>query len=213
MDFDLKVARCTACDSVFSYAAQAVALSPRPPTPDDTNVRERQDGGALVLEYRWFGVQTVILGVFAVFWNLFLFGWYVAAFASPDPDPVAFLFPLLHVAGGVAITYIAVATLLNATTVRVDKRDGISVRHGPVPWRGNLDLPVARISQLYLQSRIVKGKRTERTVWDLVALDPDGTSTRVLPSIDDQRRARFLEHRAEQFLGIVDRAVPGEDPS
>ena len=52
--------------------------------------------------------------------------------------------------------------------------------------------------------------RRRTTGYDLKVLFGDGTDQVVLTGIEDQRNARYLEHRVEQHLGLVDTAVAGE---
>lgn len=228
VELSLLLAKCLACDEVFSFGdavgrpdAEAVgraagaapdAAPDRPPIPLDHGVVEREEAGGLILELRWFGLQGVFLLVFALFWNGFLAVWYsiaLTALLSGDGEAVMMVvFPLIHVAAGLGIGYWSIATLLNRTTIRVD-RHGIAVRHGPLPWPGSREIPVPDVLQLYVEPRVVRGKNTTRTVYDLNAVLRSGSIT-LVSGIEDARSARFLEHRIEGWLGIVDRPVAGQ---
>ena len=55
---------------------------------------------------------------------------------------IAFLLPIAHVAVGVGLTYYTLTRLMNRTRIEVS-RDELTIRHGPLPWRGNMDAPPA----------------------------------------------------------------------
>ena len=185
----------------------------RPPTPTDHGVQEVAGTDGLTLDVRWFGPQYLFMLVFAAFWNGFLVVWYsivLGGLANGDAGmAVMGLFPILHVAVGVGIGYSALAGLFNRTRVSVDRK-GLSVRHGPLPWPGNVEVDSAQVDQLFLKSRIVRNKNSSSTVYDLKVLDKQGRETTLYKGARDDRAARYLEHRIEGWLGLVDRPVAGE---
>ena len=82
--------------------------------PEKIELQEYPD--YLHISRKWFGWQTVFMTVFAVFWNGFLYNFFNNM--GGDTDLFARLFPLIHVAAGVGITYHAIAVNLhpNGTT-------------------------------------------------------------------------------------------------
>ena len=156
-----------------------------------------------------FSEQIIGLAFFCVLWDGFLAVWYVAAIASGEIAMI--LFPILHLAVGAAITYVVVASFLNRTRIEVAP-DGLTIRHGPVPWRGNRTIAPFDLEQLYTKERIHRGKRgTWNTyeLWARVRGDPDA---KLLSGLEDRDQALFIEGAVEERLRIADRAVEGEVP-
>ncbi len=234
MELSLMIAKCPSCDSVFSFAdevghsegevlARATAGVPaatapdpsRPLTPRDHKVRELDGpgGSGLLLEVPWFAWHYVPLALFALMWNGFLVVWYTIAFgavaAGESAAAVMLCFPVLHLAVGIGVGYTALAGFLNKTVVSVSGT-GIAVTHGPLPWRGNVKVPASGLSQLFVQTRVVRSKNSSRTVYDLHAELGSGEQVTLCRAMADLASARYLEHRVEGWLGIEDRAVPGE---
>ncbi len=177
VNLDRMVAKCRSCDSVFAIDAPAVA-HPGPPadtrraierTPpsgltvhldrpfadlsDPGRYREpghRPDPGTLTITRKWWKASALFLLFFACFWDGFLVLWYSIAFTTGAPI-VMVLFPLLHVAAGVGITYLALATLLNRTTLVADARK-IVVAHRPLPWKGAGEIDAANVRRVYVGS-------------------------------------------------------------
>ena len=57
---------------------------------------------------KWFGFKFVFLTLFVIIWDAFLVNWYAMAFSSSFQsafDLMFFLFPLIHVAVGIGLTY------------------------------------------------------------------------------------------------------------
>ncbi len=159
---------------------------------------------------------------FAIAWDSFLVGWYWLLTSGPFggangmPGPfklIFFVFPIAHVAVGVGLTYFVLAGLLNSTVVRV--ADGmLSVRHGPIPWRGNLDLPTDEIEQIYCQnklhhSRNDDGHTTTSMQYEVHAVI-SSQKKKLLGGLLEADQALFVEQRLERFLNLEDRPVPGE---
>lgn len=132
------------------------------------------------------------------------------------PGPIKlifFVFPMAHVAVGVGLTYFVLAGFLNSTVVRVV--DGmLSVRHGPLPWRGNLDLSSDEIDQIYCQNKLSTSRNddghTSTSMTFEVHAVVAGQKRKLLGGLREADHALFLEQTLERFLKIRDRAVPGE---
>ncbi len=148
------IAKCAQCDHVFplpgvtSGVADLRKTLPAPARPDGI-VHEDGPGGELYIRRRWFHPSAFGLLFFCIFWDGFLVFWYAMAFNALFQGKGAFvwvpiLFPILHVAVGVGLTYTVVATILNKTQILVDG-DTLHIRHRPILWGGNHDLPLAEI--------------------------------------------------------------------
>ncbi len=168
------------------------------------------EGGGLVIRRRWFSPSAFFLLGFAVFWDGFLVVWYTIALSGAlggdDAAAMALLFPLLHVAAGVGITWLALATLLNTTKITLRSGE-LSVEHGPVPWKRPPTLKAGDLEQLWVvEKRGNKGGRS----YQLHARTRQGVAHKLVSGLQDVNQARFLERRLEAALGIRDRKVQGE---
>ncbi len=219
VDMNLKnlVARCRACDSVFSFAnVIGTALGTGP----DREVRPQGDvpmpkaitvddlSGKLSITRRWFSAAAIALVVFCAFWDGFLFFWYFAAFKEGAPLAMK-LFPVLHLAVGALLTYLMLASLINRTTIEVDGPE-MTIRHAPIPWPGNRTLLCTDIEQLFTREKVHRGKHGIHHTYELWVREKNGGSTKLLSGIQSSEQVLFLEQAIEKHLKIVDRAVAGE---
>lgn len=232
LHLDRGIAVCSACGSVQRLPGPSAPETPadsespagRQPlgdVPVPTQFTVEDDGHELVLRQCWFQWGYLFLLVFAIAWDSFLVGWYWMLIVpngglGGPPGPfklVFFMFPMIHVAVGVGLTYSSVAGFLNSTVIRV--ADGmLSVRHGPLPWLGNLGLPTDGIEQIYCQNKLHKsrdddGRSTTSMQYEVHAVI-GGQKRKLLGGLHEADHALFVEQRLERFLGIEDRCVPGE---
>jgi hypothetical protein len=148
-----------------------------------------------------------------VFWCGFLFMWYSMAFAfgSAFGREFAFvtLFPLIHVAVGVGITYTALAGWINRTRITVDQ-GRISVRHGPLPWLGNKDLDGSNVKQLYSKEKVSRGRNSSTTTYEVHALTASGKNEKLLSGLETSEQALYIEQEIERYFRIEDAPVRGQ---
>lgn len=234
INLDRMLAKCARCNAVFDISAQvgttpAGAARPlarrRPTVPMPPNIRVLEDSGQPVdkglgesyrllarpggprvaIERSWYSAQAFFLVFFALMWNGFLFFWYKTAFSGNAPA-VVFVFPLIHVAVGVAVAYGALTAFINRTRITVV--DGmLTIRHGPLPAFGNRVLATDDVSQLYCQ--LVVGSKGSRT-YNLNAVMKTGAEVKLLRNLPDAEQALYIEQILETRLGIIDVAVGGE---
>lgn len=233
LHLDRGIAVCSACGSVQRLPASGTSDShedsesapsrkPLGEVPVPARFVVEDDGHELTIRYRWFHWALLFLLFFAIAWDSFLVGWYWMLTAGPFghnggmPGPVKlifFIFPIAHVAVGVGLTYFVLAGLLNSTVIRVS--DGrLSVRHGPIPWLGNFDLPTDSLEQIYCQNKLHKsrdddGHTTTSMQYEVHAI-VGGKKQKLLGGLHDADQALFVEQRLERFLGLEDRPVSGE---
>ncbi|HSU15354.1 hypothetical protein [Longimicrobium sp.] len=206
------LAKCRTCNNVFRFTDVAPELAApaaraRIPVEKPRSVVTSEFGGELTLEYRWFSWKYLFLAFFCLFWDGFLVVWYAIAVRSGNP--VLMLFPLLHVAVGIGLTYATLAGFVNTTTVRIDA-GRIRVRHHPLPWGRTVELGVVEVKQLFCQEKISRGRNGVSYTYDLVALLHDGTRRKVLGGLDYPELPLYLEQNAESWLKIRDEPVVGE---
>jgi hypothetical protein len=205
------VAKCLPCDDVFTFEPQMRPTSEdlaRPPsiTVSPEGIAEATTGtiyrnvaarGPLRLTYRTKRRSGLAVLAFSLVWSEPLVSWYTRVISEGAPTS-ELLFPIVHVAGGVFLFYTGIALLINSTVVSIDSSH-LRVRHGPIPWPGNLDVKVYDLRQLFVrahQSR--KGDITYSVDADVAGID-----VRLLGRID-QHEARFIERTLERHLAIVD---------
>jgi hypothetical protein len=162
--------------------------------------------GVFRIRWKWSKLVAIPLVIFSVAWDSFLVAWYMGAFSRGNPSLVELLFPIGHVAAGVAVLYVAIAFLANTTTVAIASGQ-MTVSHRPVPWRGNKTLHTTEIRQLFCCER--RGRKGSRS-YDVMARLTSDREVSLLSGLAGEREARFLEQRIEQRLGLPDTPVAGE---
>lgn len=211
---ELSLARCTSCRAVFDLAGRAPAGAPRPverapaPLPPKFKVAE-QRGQSLSVKWRWFKPISVFLAFFCLFWDGFLVVWYSIAFGMEDSPLMMKLFPLIHVAVGLGLTYFTVATFVNTTEIEAT-RSRLQVRHGPLPWAGNLSVDANELKQLYGMEHRHRTKNGTNYTWSLNAVDRQGHRKVLLSGLDEVGQVLWLEQALERTLRIQDAPVEGE---
>lgn len=163
----------------------------------------------LAVSYRWRNPVAYFLIFFCLFWDGFLVMWYGIGLTSGGGMPAMFfLFPLIHVAVGVGLTYYTICLFVNKTLIRADQRT-LSVKHSPLPWpRGNKEMAVRDIQQLFVQEKTGnKGHKYHI----LSAQLKSGKILTLLPNVSATPEELLqLERSIEDYLGIPDQPVIGE---
>jgi hypothetical protein len=179
--------------------------------PPPKGVRVDREGGGLRLRVRWFRPVVWFLILWCAIWDGILLVWYGVSFAAlaqgEEGALMGLLFPVLHLAAGVGVTWTTAAILLNTTHIEV-RSGSLTVRHGPVPWPAPPRLPTASIDQLF---SVVK-RNKNNTSYELHARQRDGTVHKLVGQLGRPELARYLEQRVEAWLELEDAPVEGELP-
>lgn len=205
------MAKCGRCGSVFGFADQvpnSVADQERPRVPMPRGIEVIDMGGDLSIHRRWFSPKFLFLVVFCLFWNGFLVVWYTLALSAEEAPWLMLVFPVLHVAAGVGLSYYTLCGFVNRTVIRVGQGK-LRIRHGPLPWPGNREVETSRLEQLYCTEEVHRSKNGTSTTYKLRANTRVGEALELL-TVDERAQALFLEQRLETALGIRDRPVKGE---
>jgi hypothetical protein len=189
-------------DSALS-SGEASMLRPRP-----GEVALYKQADRLELSWRWFSWKYLPLAFFCIAWDSFLCFWYSVAF-SMDAPWIMIVFPIAHLAVGVGLTYSTLAGFLNRSNVVVDP-ETFSVSHGPLPWFGNLRVPVSEVKQLYCKQK--PGKQNSGPNYQLSAILKDGRKKDLISNLDSPEVGSYMEHQIENWLELPDRPVRGEIP-
>jgi hypothetical protein len=200
-------------DAVLPDATQALSKDEAPERapaalPPKFSV-DRKGTERLRVTWRWVDAKGLFLLFFAIAWDAFLVNWYAIGLSSDDAPLIMLLFPIVHVAVGVGITYSALANLLNRTVLTVT-RGTLRVKHSPLPWYPAPTIPTRDLEQLYVERAVSHTKNGTTVRWILRAVTREHTGLKVLPALDELSQALWLEQEIEDVLGIRDRPVAGE---
>jgi predicted Zn finger-like uncharacterized protein len=208
VNLDRMVAKCRACNAVFSIESLVPGGRPTKPRAVDLPARMTVEPTGLGLRIRWpwFSWKAIPLVIFAVIWNGFLLFWMGIALAGRAYPMM--LFGSLHAAVGLGLLYWTLATFLNRTTV--DVADGeVRVRHAPVPIPGRR-LAASAIRQLFIKEHISRGRNTTTVTYQLHAVTGDDKKVELVGNLESPEQARFLEQEIERHLRLTDAPVREE---
>ncbi len=182
--------------------------------PMPASITVEQMGRQLRITRKWYNASYIFLAFFCTLWDGFLIIWYSAAIAAflknPGSAAIMCLFPLIHVAVGVGLTYSTIAGFLNKTFIDVNDYE-LSISHAPVPWTGAQKITSAQLEQLYCQEHISRGKNGITRTYSVNAiLKGDNRKVTLLSGLSEPEQALFIEQEVETHLNITDRHVPGE---
>jgi hypothetical protein len=201
---DLLLARCRACRTVTD-------LTPprgRPEVPLPARFRVEREAGTLRIEWRWFSARTIGLLLASVVFD----GTLVVQLLLLSGPPLVF-FGLVHAVVSFGLSWAALCGLFNRTRIEVEP-GFLRVRHGPLPWPGNREVPVSRIRQLYCTEVDESDSDGTSFSYSLLATPGPGAGKPLvlIKRLPKPEQALFLEQAVEQLLGIADRPVEGEIP-
>lgn len=205
--------RCGYCHSLSNIPVSSPehgGFRPRPEIPLPPGMQIQETMGGTLLTRRWFNLAVVFLIPFCIAWDSFLIFWYSIALSGKAPWIMA-VFPIIHVAVGVGLTYYTIATLFNRTSILAG-RGNLRIQHGPVPWKGNTDLSMASLNQLYCKEKISRGKNGPNYQYELWAALHDGSTRKLLGTGLTMEQALYIEQKLERALALKDRAMAGELP-
>jgi hypothetical protein len=120
-----------------------------------------------------------------------------------------FLFPLVHVAVGMGLTYYVLTGYFNKTRIDVDL-NAITIRHEPLPFWGNKKVSSKKIVQLYCKKDDALGARNGYRAFAVHAITSERRNIKLLSGLDNSEQALFIEQEIEKFLNIEDKRVKGE---
>lgn len=205
------VATCSYCGALMNLPAPVVigsAFEPRPEIALPARVTLDRSRSGVEVRVRWERGRGVFLGLFAFAWNAFLVSWY-SSVTQFDAPWIFSVFPLAHVAVGIAIAYMALAMFVNTTTVRVERRE-LTISIGPLPWRGNRRVERSKVAQLFARSREHRGRHSTNVSYELWMIDSANVRSKLISSALDEEQVLYLEQQLEHALALADRPVSGE---
>lgn len=216
-------ARCRACGEAFNFAERTTGAKTEHAAPaaatDEVLARPPQmsvdhQGRRLVIRWRWFTPAYLFMALFCVGWDSFLIFWYSIAFRSHNAPWLMIVFPVVHVAVGVGLTYSVLCGFLNRTTLEITP-DWLTIRHGPLPWAGNRQLAAAQLRQPFCERSMSRNgmnanRTTAATIYQVSAVLNDGSKVKLIGGLRELTDARYLERQIELAMSIKPQPVAGE---
>jgi hypothetical protein len=212
------IAKCNVCSAVFSFYDE---IAPRPAesggggTPGILSRSRFTDlglpkgftlentGEEIRIRRRWFSPLFIFLTVFVVFWDGFLFVWFIIAFTNGEPAMAAA--GSLHALVGIGLTYFVVAGYINSTLIAANG-EHLIIYHYPLPWPGTKTLKSPDITQLYCK-RVRGSGRSGSVSYEVRGILQDGRDIKIVGGLTEDTQALFIEQEVENHLKIVDRPV------
>ena len=191
------------------YASDVQAVRKRLPRPQPREVLVEQGDHALKLTWRWFAMKYVPMVFFCIAWDAFLCFWYGTALSIKGTPWIMVVFPIAHVAVGVGLTYSTLAGFINRTTLRVDSQR-FSVQYDPLPWYGEVKVPIDQLDQLYCKENRSSSDNSNHYSYQLCAILKDGRKMDLVKNLESPDLAAYLEQQIESWLNIPDRQIAGE---
>ena len=174
--------------------------------PENMSLREQDS--SLEFEYRWYKPKYIAFLIAGPFCAYFLIkSKYIAGdFQQLTIPALVLIFCALY------IFYYSLARVLNTTFIHVTK-EKISVRHGPLPFKRNLELKKDDVTQLYVARQKGVNKYYLLVVtYQVNVILKNGSVITLVKGLDMLQQARFIENKIEDYLNITDVAVEGEEP-
>jgi len=212
--------RAAAAELAQLEALLAATPAPSGPPVAPKRFKEERTPERLAVSWRWFKKRMWFELAWVVFFDSLAA--IVLLIIGVPPEPGGILVPVLVVAFVVAVTYNVLAGLVNRTRI-VATRDRLRVKHGPLPWIGNVSVPREDIAQLFTFERVKQrligpalgsanatkpGRyRVVGRTYELHLQRPWGDPVKLAVKLRDSHEASYLESTFEGFFGIADRPL------
>ncbi|MEM6989548.1 MAG: hypothetical protein AAF721_03595 [Myxococcota bacterium] len=180
-----------------------VPTEPAPSLP--ARYRVAHDHGRLTITRRWLGPGSYIATAAALLWDFYAVQMWSAPNGWVHGDP-PILFTLSMAAVGIAVSYIAIAMILNSTHLVVD-RSRLTRQSGPLPWAPEPPIEVAELDQLYVKCSRSDLEEGGLMTFSVHAQLRGGEDERLFDDLATTAQAEYLEREIEDLLGIRDRAI------
>ncbi|MFT4512967.1 MAG: hypothetical protein ACI89X_004784 [Planctomycetota bacterium] len=214
INIDKLVAKCGSCHAVFGFDIEGGKSETRARTniaiPKSVTVENQ--GGELVITYRW---RNIILVIFLMFFALVLNGaTWMFLLGSMDGPGFITGFLAIFVLVGAGVIYLTLAIILNSTEIRASSRQ-LTVKSGPLPFPGSVDVRSEDIDQVWVEEKITSnrsnnGHNSTSVHYPVFMRMKDGTKKMLMRYSRDSDLSLFIEQEIETHLGIEDRAMRGE---
>ena len=160
---------------------------------------------SLRLTRRWFRVEGVVGLVLSILFFVFLVP-FSSEVLKTNQRFGAYFGVLVQAMVGFWLLYRTLALTFNRTRVTISA-GRFRVEHGPFPARGNLDVDIREVRQLYTTRKFGNKGSVSYRLHAILATGPTVTIAR---GLYDVQQALYIEQEVERTLGLTDYAVPGE---
>lgn len=175
--------------------------------PLPKNIELVTEYDAIVIRRVWKSPVAYFLIFFSLIWNGFMVGWMSIAISQGAWSMAAF--GSIHAAVGLFLIYYTIALFVNKTDIRIDTYN-LSVKHYPLRWMGQAQIPVENVQQVYCKEKITRNKNSTSVSYEVHCIDRNNKQKKLLSGLNDSSQAHFIETEIEKVLGIKDRPVSGE---
>jgi hypothetical protein len=191
-------------------------MQPSMPLPSRFKIED--DDGTIRIRWRWF--RLAVLAVlnqllFCVLLDSFMVIYIMLTIREvlDDGKYSSGICTIPMTVLAVFLTYDTLAKLLNSTILEVS-RNRLSIRHGPISSKGNLELQGRQLAQIYgkevVRSTGPVDSDETTTTYDLMALDREGKEVTLLSELQEKEHVLCFEQLLERRLRIEDAPVEGE---
>ncbi|HYH97758.1 hypothetical protein [Hyalangium sp.] len=213
VDLERQFVSCSTCGSMVTFRRSDAELrtedgAAKDRLPGSSWSYERQED-LMRLTWRWHSPGVGCLAVPVLCFLLAglsgAFGWIPLTNGTPQEALMVTL------ALSLLFGYPLLVVTLNRTFIEASPGTGLQIRHGPLPWFA-LPRRLKRqdIQQLYGERKTHKNKGRIHYSYALRVQRPDGSTQLLLEAGLTAEEVLFLERTLESWLGIEDRAVPGD---
>ena len=157
----------------------------------------------------WFNPSVIALSFFCLVWNGFMAFWFYIAFKQKAY--IMALFGSLHGSVGLGLLYGVLAGFLNKTYINISN-GVVSIKHKPLPWLGQKNIPRQELKQLYTTETIYQGKNGYSKTYSVKAITHRGQVIQLVSDLSAKEESLFIEQEVEKYLKIEDEPVTGEIP-
>ena len=124
----------------------------------------------------------------------------------PAPNIYMVLILLYLVLMGLCLTYYVLAGILNKTYLVLDAKL-LTIKHGPLPFGGNVELSSSTLKQLSYQRVTFFSPREDvrdliRDSHQILALTTDDKVIKLFSGLNSKEQALFIKRKIENFLRI-----------
>ena len=213
-----QVAKCAACDSVFSFdpekegrrkplVAPPLSDLPRPPRWEEGHLGESR-----ALRWRWYEHRVWGLVFFAVAWNGITWSIFGGVIGGTLDAPPGFgvgtlLFSLPFVEAGVVMACGVLMGFVNRTFVAASQTE-VLVLIGPLWWHRRRVLDPAAVKFFHAKKTTTYNDGRQNNRYDVCAKTADA-DVKLVTGLEDEDEARYLLRFLEEATGVPPAEVPG----
>lgn len=212
IELSQRLAKCRSCNQVFVIDLPAALVDLPPDSGGETELPARpekvqvvDENGQGYMQWRWFHWMAFGLLFFCIAWDSFLVFWYANALfwggGIGGVNLIAVIFPIVHVAVGVGLTYYTLCLFFNRTQVIYDG-NFVSKRSGPIPTFRNRSYAREEIKRLESDFKTQTNKGSTHFTYHLYVVGTDNVRKPLLSNETDMALVRYVQRQLELWLQL-----------